>query len=35
MKPIKHLVLALLGLLAVASAPVAQAVEILRWGVPS
>ncbi|WP_425425156.1 TIGR03749 family integrating conjugative element protein [Xenophilus azovorans] len=31
MKPIKHLVLALLGLLAVASAPVAQAVEILRW----
>jgi integrating conjugative element protein (TIGR03749 family) len=31
MKPIKHLVLALLGLLAVASAPIAQAVEILRW----
>ncbi len=27
----KHSVLALLGLLAVASAPVAQAVEILRW----
>ncbi|WP_315138691.1 TIGR03749 family integrating conjugative element protein [Achromobacter marplatensis] len=27
----KHTVLALLGLLAVASAPVAQAVEILRW----
>ena len=27
----KHLVLALLGLLAVASAPFAQAVEILRW----
>ncbi|HBP2260269.1 TPA: DUF3438 family protein, partial [Pseudomonas aeruginosa] len=27
----KHPVLALLGLLAVAAAPVAQAVEILRW----
>lgn len=31
MKPIKHHVLALLGLLTMASAPVAQAVEILRW----
>ena len=29
--PMKHPVLALLGLLAVAAAPVAQAVEILRW----
>ena len=27
----KHPVLALLGLLAVAAAPIAQAVEILRW----
>ena len=31
MKPMKHPVLALLGLLAVAAAPVAHAVEILRW----
>jgi integrating conjugative element protein (TIGR03749 family) len=31
MKPLKHPVLALLGLLAVAAAPVAHAVEILRW----
>ncbi|HMS07743.1 MAG TPA: DUF3438 family protein, partial [Burkholderiaceae bacterium] len=29
--PMKHPVLALLGLLAVAAAPVAHAVEILRW----
>lgn len=31
MKPMKHPVFALLGLLAVVAAPVAHAVEILRW----